>query len=348
MEMDGFDWSAFELEGQDVPPIEKQVLTNSIPRASGPASKPVICDGPIPITSIGYFHSRCQGTEYGIIIDSKRMAHCFKLNANQQFEPYQFLTYEGDGAVVSNVIPICNYPWFQRYQEGKALYLQDGCGSWHKFYLVDRYGQRYSIDGAEAFVLEKLFLNMPLCPQTIELLKEEELKVKVKEFTDAVNYVSTHLQEIADSYQVSIKVTHISKIGGDDRFYSDRIVNILYEDAYLHTFFKKSERVDEDSGYSSNYDYPYGKGRQFDEEEKGRKLFLTSYNTTDHLSTLLYEYQKEHIEKQKYVVEDNKRWLAYWGIGLKEYKLIVRGNSKTEEQIAADIELFNHSVNLMK
>ena len=299
-------------------------------------------------TNIGYFHSQIVDGRYGIIIDSKRNAHCFKLESDKKYEPFQFLTFEGSGTFVSHVIPISDYSRFQRYQEGKALYIQEGCGSWHKFYLVDRYGQRYSIDGAEAFILEKLFHNKPLFPQAIEPLKEEELKAKVKEFSDVVSYVSSHLQEIAASYQVNVKVTHISKIGGDDRFYSDRIVSILYEDAYLHTFFKKSERIDEDSGYSSHYDYPYGQGRKTDEEEEGRRLFLTGYNKIDHFSTLLYEFQKEQTERQRLVVEDNKRWLAYWSFGIKEQRFIVRGNSKTEEQIALDIELFNNSVNLMK
>ncbi len=38
------------------------------------------------------------------------------------------------------------------------------------------------------------------------------------EITEYVNFVCSHLQEIADSYEVNITSNHISKIGGDDKF----------------------------------------------------------------------------------------------------------------------------------
>ncbi|MDY4741412.1 MAG: hypothetical protein SO293_09000 [Alloprevotella sp.] len=347
MALEDFDWEAYEL----ATPLKQTDEPINIEKQSEDykcASNPVECPDERITTNIGYFHSFTEHCNLGIIIDSKKNAHCFTPDPACDYKYRDFFTFEGDSTFVSNVIPLCNYPRFQRFQQGKAMYLQDGCGSWYKFFLVDRYGKRYSLDGAEAFIVGKLFSKQHLKPLPIESISEEDFSVKVKEITQVVEYVSTHIQEIADSYQVTIVVTHRSKIGGDDTFYSDRVVNLLYEDSYIYKFFLKSELLDKDSGYSSHYDYPYGEGRKHEEEKEGKEAFINGYNKAEHLSTLLYEFQQREAKKHFFEKKDNDDWLKYWGFGLEEmWQFIVRGNSDTKEKIAKDIEAFNHPVNLM-
>jgi len=345
MSLEDFDWEAYEL-GTPLKKVDEptQKGTTTYQRASNP----IECDDNNATTNIGYFHSFTEHCGYGIIIDSKRNAHCFTPDPACNYKYRDFFTFEGDGVFVTNVIPLSSYPRFLRFQQGKALYLQDGCGSWYKYFLVDRYGKRYSLDGAEAFIVGKLFSNNYLHPSSIDPISEDDYSAKVKEISEAVEYVSTHIQEIADSYQVTVAVTHRSKIGGDDTFFSDRVVSLLYEDTYLHKFFLKSEQLDKDSGYSSHYDYPFGEGRKYEEEKEGKEAFLKGYNKIEHLSALLFEFQRKEDKKHFFENQDNNDWLKYWGFGLNDmWHFIVKGNSDTKEKITKDIETFNNPINLI-
>lgn len=106
------------------------------------------------MTHIGYIKSIHREYGFGIILDAQKKAHCFALDSNLDLKIYTFVSFEGDGALVTDIIPLDSYPRFLRYQPNKTFYLQDGVGSLYKFFLVNKIGERYSLDGAEAFVVE--------------------------------------------------------------------------------------------------------------------------------------------------------------------------------------------------
>lgn len=303
------------------------------------------------MTHIGYIKHIYPDYGFGIIIDAKKNAHCFELEPNKEYKPYTFVSYEGENSLVTDIIPLEDYPRFSYYRPNQTFYLQDGVGSWYKFFLVNKKGERYSLDGPEAFIIGKLFKNKPLFPPSIEPISFEEYQHSVEEIFNKVEYVSNHLEEIADSYKVYIKVSHFSKVGGDDRFYTNRCVSLLYRDTYLSKFFLPSEELDKQVAYSSNYDYPFGEGRQMEEEQNGKQSFLNGYNKTEHYSTLLFELNQSIENKDQYLKQEILDWAIFWGFDFsrKDFSWIVNSQATNIEIASLQIDIHNKkTMNLMK
>lgn len=295
------------------------------------------------MTHIGYIKSIHAEYGFGIVIDALKMAHCFALAPEHNYKTNTFVSFEGDGVLITDIISLDCYPRFQRYQPNMNFYLQDGVGSWYKYFLVNNKGERYSLDGAEAFVVRQLFEGKPLFPLQIEPISYDDYSKQVEEIFNKVEYVSTHLQEIANSYEVEIKVSHICKIGGDDRFYTDRVVSLLYRDKYLSKFFLESEQLDKQCAYTSHYDYPFGEGRKFDEEQIGKQAFLSGYDKMAHYSTLLFELNQQLSDKDRLIKENIIDWTKYWGFDLsrRNFEWIINGQATTIEIAIEQIEKYN-------
>lgn len=257
------------------------------------------------MTHIGYIHLYNKETHNGIIIDSNREFHVFRSNKDLDF--YQFVTYEGENFCVDEVIPLVDYEVCTEYNPKKTwLIIQKESEG---IFLYSKHGTKYEAKGSEYFILRRYCLGQSLLP--IEYKSN-----KYREINERASFVSKNRDKIADSYKVFIKSTHISKIGGDDRFHVDRIVSICYRDLYVDRFFLSSVELDRQSGYTSNFDSTYKDGEDFEEERRGRKYFLLNYNREEHLSYLEKEFSKEDKIEHYNVLKDNLLFLYYWGIWL--------------------------------
>lgn len=268
-------------------------------------------------THIGYIAQITQDNKFGVLIDSKRKAHCFELQAKDKFVNHQFVTYCGELSVVTNVTPLESYPINSHYCY-EAFYIQEGLGS-SACWLVDTNGNRYELDGAEAYVVNRLIEKKPIIPQEINKYTFEEYNSQVLEVLNKVEYVCSHLQEIADSYTVKYRTRHIPKVGGDDRFYVDRDVEIVYRDTYLANFFLPDEQVFRDSGYTSHFDIPTWLEEEMNTckelQEEAKLKFIKEYDKGTHISTLLYELETAKAEERDKEVKELLEFYSFWAIG---------------------------------
>ena len=266
------------------------------------------------MTHIGYIYIYNEVEKKGIVIDSHRYSHMFFSEEMDVFHRNQFVTYEGEGDTVEDVIPLDSYPLYKTYQKDKTFYIQDGTGSWHKYYLVNKAGERFALNGPEAFIVNRLFRGETLYPTNIIPYSEDEHKKDIQKIFESIDYVSSNLKSIADSYKVSITINHISKTGGDDRFYIDRHVDLLYRDCYINSFFLNEENLVSESGYTSHFKHSYKKGRQFEIEEKHKNIFLQNYNKNEHLLKLLYEASQKSRKRVEHEMNKIVRFAVNWGL----------------------------------
>ena len=270
-------------------------------------------------THIGYIAQITKDNKFGVLIDSKRKAHCFELQPTDKFTKHQFVTYCGELSVVTNVIPLESYPIYSYYCY-EASYIQEGVGA-AACWLVDANGNRYALDGAEAYAVGRLIQKKPIIPSQIKKDTYDEYNGQVLEVLKKVEYVSSHIQEIAESYIVKYRTSHITKIGGDDRFYVYREVEIDYTDAYLVNFFLPSEQVFRDSGYTSHFDIPTWLEEEMEnceEAQKEAKLkFIQEYDKSSHISTLLYEMETAKAETQEKELKELLEFYSFWAIGFE-------------------------------
>lgn len=105
----------------------------------------------------------------------------------------------------------------------------------------------------------------------------------------------------------------------------------------------ESEELDKQVAYTSHYDYPYGEGKQVDEEAKGKEAFLKGYDKMAHYSTLLFELHKYLSDKDKMLKEDVIDWIKYWGFDFsrRDFDWIINGQATTIEIATKQIDNYN-------
>lgn len=264
---------------------------------------------------IGYISELSNGV--GIIIDAQHKAHCF-VRDGKEFVLYQFVTYEGEDELVKDVTLLESYPFSSgaRSYRKEPFYIQDGVGSMCKYYIVSKTGERYGLKGAEAYIVDIIVNRNKKSHSDKTNLSLEDFTKEIKTIYSKVEYVSSHIKKIADSYHVEFKVSHNPKIGGDDRFYVNRVVSIEYFDNYIARFFKKGERIYEESGYSSNFEMPdFIKKEMEENDDLAKQTFMSKYNMIDHLSFLIYEFINSIAQQNNNIRAKNNILKAYWPMG---------------------------------
>lgn len=252
-------------------------------------------------------------------MDSSKKIHLFWNDSNKyKIDTFSFVTYKGEGIFVSNITPLNAYK-----NKGLCSHIihdpMSFCeSSGFGFFITDD-KETYSLNAADEFIINQFIRYKELhishvCNDT----DNDAFVNSVLDILDKVNYVSSHIAEIALSYKVNIEVTHISKIGGDDRFHTDRKVSLLYRDSYINKFFSSDQFLDKSSGYSSNYDCPYKEGEDKEMEEQDRLNFVKNYSKKEHLTELLKEYFTQEQAKITEITKQNMPFYVYWGIISKD------------------------------
>lgn len=266
------------------------------------------------MTHIGCICAYNDITGNGILMDSHRFLHAFTISSCTKFYVEQFVTYQGEGEIVKEITPFEDYSISTVYESNGKQYIQNGnIRGLSNNFLIDNSGIRYKLSGAEDFIVRRILQHQSLNVQDYNQITLEDYAAKIDEIVKSVDYVSSHINDIANSYEVTINVTHISKIGGDDRFYTKRHVNLLYRDSYINHFFLTDATLDKESGYSSHYVSPYKLGRQIDEENKAKDRFIKEYNKNAHLTNLLYDCLNQILAEKDAIEKDNRCFSLYWG-----------------------------------
>lgn len=266
------------------------------------------------MTHIGYICFYNEQTGNGILTDRYKRVHAFVTLPHLALNSMQFITYQQNGELAEHIIPLEKYAIASLYEENRVLYIQDGAIHGGSLFLTDSSGTRYMLRGAESFIVDRLLRHKSLKPMKTTSVTVNDMTAITKQLMEAVQYVSSHLNEIAHSYRVRIVNIHIPKTGGDDRFYTERRTEIIYRDIYLNKFFLQDEELDRHSAYTDYYCYPFKDGEQLSEEQQGRNSFLHNYNKEEHFATLLLDTLKKENERNIQIKKDNSLFASYWGM----------------------------------
>ena len=96
------------------------------------------------------------------------------------------------------------------------------------------------------------------------------------------------INQVIESYKIEITYHHISKIGGDDRYYEEKTYSIQYRDSYLDQWFKTgSEELHRESAYTSYFERVNEYKRFTEEENEAKERAYNEYNRLEHLKALV-------------------------------------------------------------
>lgn len=129
---------------------------------------------------------------------------------------------------------------------------------------------------------------------------------KYKKYIDSIN-----LPSLLSSLYVKVWDTHISKVGGDDRYYVYRYAELkdgtIIDDEYLVDLIGLGKVcILEDWGYTSHFerpDIPFGEYSGEVLKEEKRKI-ISKYSKEEHMGWLF----SHQLFKQKEYAEDNNIW----------------------------------------
>lgn len=164
------------------------------------------------------------------------------------------------------------------------------------------YAERIQLDGfmATSKVYNKIAItgdkNIDLQREAIILYENlqknppKPIKQKIAEFELLVD--SLNIDDIISSYETKVDEYVITKVGGDDRFYSEITKGTNYSDPYIDTLLPKQNTSYSDSGYTSKW--PWTSKEEKEKFKKEDDFFKTkarkTYNKEIHKNYLIDKY----------------------------------------------------------
>lgn len=126
----------------------------------------------------------------------------------------------------------------------------------------------------------------------IKDLLHQDIRSVILDITNTVQ--NLNIDSIIDSYKTTVEEYTITKVGGDDRFYSTIITQASYTDDYIETLLPSYYSHYKDSGYTTNWPWTTKeKKSEYDiRDSELRNIAKTNYSQNDHISFLI----KKHIE----------------------------------------------------
>lgn len=147
-------------------------------------------------------------------------------------------------------------------------------------YHISRYGDMVD-ENNQRLAIDDVFSN--------NKYRDQPILDVVNKITSMVN--SLDVNNIIDSYHTDVEEHTITKIGGDDRFYSSITRRSNYSDEYLKTLLPDKSTFYSDYGYTSPFYWPWTtkeKRRSMDEEDAlTRADAISQYSKIDHINCLL-------------------------------------------------------------
>ena len=119
---------------------------------------------------------------------------------------------------------------------------------------------------------------------------KKDIRDVIKQIEEEVDKLD--INNIIDSYETTVSEWTITKIGGDDTFYSETHRCSYYSDAYLETILPSYHSEYKDSGYTTNW--PWTSKKEIDEmhleDSRIREMARKSYSKAAHITYLIKEY----------------------------------------------------------
>lgn len=137
--------------------------------------------------------------------------------------------------------------------------------------------------------LLKYFIINPILDSYQEFCNKSKLESLIKGLSEIREFINNFSAiDTFESYNIDIRHYSITKVGGDDRYYEDKVYSINYLDDYLSQWFKeKSVNLHRESAYTSHFDEVNPYHRFVDEENPSKSLAYANYSQAEHLAKLL-------------------------------------------------------------
>ncbi len=167
--------------------------------------------------------------------------------------------------------------------------------------LSDRYTKQCR-DGIHILPSVNLQLNAIDNYRKIKELLSIDIREVIHKITQTVQNLD--MDSIIDSYKTTIDEHTITKVGGDDRFYSTIITQASYTDDYIETLLPSYHSNYQDSGYTTNW--PWTTKEKIEEYEHRdseiRNKAKNTYSSSEHITILISKYL-EHLLQMKVEIE---------------------------------------------
>ncbi len=149
--------------------------------------------------------------------------------------------------------------------------------------------ESYLVTDDHVIKLIKDYVVNPILYSYYEWTHKPLLDCLVEGFTEIRNKIDDFsFIDCIESYNISIKHTHITKVGGDDRYYEDKVWDIEYTDDYMSQWLPtKSQNLYSDSGYTSHFDTVNPYQRFTDEEDVYKNKAYSEYSKLEHMQVML-------------------------------------------------------------
>lgn len=284
-----------------------------------------------------------------VIIDNSAIAHYF-FSEDEKYKKGLWATYEGETDEVSNVIPYTEYKInnnvsqyaipHTNYMETKTYPMQLCCNG----VIVNKNGEQFTISDNETYVIKRLIKGEQVSILPYPINDIEQFERHILNIKNTIEYVSNHLQEIADSYHIEYETKIRAKIGDDDELKVIRHGQISYSDAYISLYMPISSKVVLDEGRYGDLSHDFTEQRAAEEMQNAKKRFLSEYSKFKHFSRLLYDYQISRQQEIETIRIKNEELLQYWKVNIQVVSERYDGRYSGVSSLVKEIEKYNAKV----
>ncbi len=295
---------------------------------------------------IGYIAGFSKKKQYGVVVDSKRKPHYFKVSDSDPGESplnvRDFVVFSGEGDLVTGVSHLS-----RDYFKSEGLLTR----------RVTLFGDR--LEYAENFIAMRFLYDLPLFPDTFYFSQDYCTDI-VRKACREVKETSKNLSEIASTYKIKLSYKTEDNMSRYSRRYYLERQSLSYADAYVRSLFQRAwENVHGFKKYDipmhelSEVEYdqsPYGDWEEQVQkiasvEDEIRKNAIKSYDEADHLSVLLHGKLDDISWVRSNTKESNDKFAYYWGLYSKSdhwrSELIDHFYEVDDEILPEEIRLFN-------
>lgn len=158
-----------------------------------------------------------------------------------------------------------------------------------KLVLSDRYIKQRR-NGIYILAPENLQKNAIVGYRKIKELLNIDIREVIHKITKTVQNLD--IDSIINSYKTTVDEHTITKVGGDDRFYSTIITQASYTDDYIETLLPSYHFNYQDSGYTTNW--PWTTNEEIEEYEQRnseiRNNARNTYSSNEHITFLINKF----------------------------------------------------------
>lgn len=291
-------------------------------------------------------------------MDYEMKLHWFSSSKFESSE--QFVFYSGEDEQVENVVSLYAFSC-RKDGDGYVFYAPKdlNCGQFcvdstkvtyasgeqdrieaQGWYIVRRYAEICQLSANERY-----FRSLKIIPTPHFYLRFEEYLDDVRRIHEAVEKVSSDLESLANTYEVSYSSDHAYRAGKDDVFRVFRHASVGYNDSYISRFLKPSATLQHEMAYTCHFEIDDDVREEMKyTAEDAKHALLSNYDKAEHLATLLFELYGRIELKRGECQREYERYVWFWGSKiekLSEFRICVKD---TIEQYSPKSKTFERRV----